>query len=115
MAETGIFAQSVGEMVDGFAPTQMQHTVTHVVTATQMTFDVLPVLFSISLTDCLEMSTLTHTPDVLGLRTNMTPGVPITITLADLDRVLLTMAMLLMDPPTEIVTYHGSQKPLQRR
>ncbi len=115
MAETGIFAQSVGEMVDGFAPTQMQHTVTHVVTARQMTFEVPPVLFSISLTVCREMSTLTHTPDVLGLRTNMTTGVPITITLADLGRVLLTMVMHLMGLPTEIVTYHGNQKPLQRR
>jgi hypothetical protein len=80
-----------------------------------MILDVPLVLFSISLTVCLGMSILTRTTDVLGLRSNMTPGVPITINLADLDRVLLTMAMLPMGLPTEIVTYHGSQTPPQRR
>ena len=80
-----------------------------------MILDVPLVLFSISLTVCLGMSILTRTTDVLGLRSNMTPGVPITTPLVDLARDLLTMAMLLMVPPTEIVTYHGSQTPPQRR
>ena len=115
MAETGIFTQSVAEMVGGFAPTQMQHTVTHVVTAKQMTSDVPLVPFSISLSVCLGMSILTRTTNVLGLRSGMTPGVPVTTPLADLGLVLLTMAMLPMGLPTEIVTYHGNPIPLQRQ